>query len=152
MRAATSSKDEVRPGEEVTLFVRLEKKDGGDPVREELRVRIPHDVPAGDYRLTVIGGDYVDPEVAAPVDIADIPRLYDAFYKSTELIAVLPTGRVDLDLDGRLLRNLPLSSVPRLVRSPGGRGAKLRPVTEKVRRSVPYVVSGSRTVSLRVVR
>lgn len=152
LRAATASADEARPGEELDVFLRLEKKEGGDPVRETLRVRIPHDAPAGDYQLTVIGGDYVDPEVAAPVDIADMPRMYEAFYKSTELVALLPTGRVDLDLDGTLLRNLPLSSLPRLVRSPGGRDAKLRPVTEKVRLEVPYVVSGSRTVSLRVVR
>jgi hypothetical protein len=64
----------------------------------------------------------------------------------------VPTARVNLDVGGRLLRNLPLSSVPRIVRSPGGREGKLRPVTEKVRRTVPYVVFGSRDLTLRVVR
>ncbi len=152
VRHVTASADEVRPGEEVTLTIGLERKDGGERFTETLRVTIPHDAPTGNYTLAAMSGDNVPADVASPVDIADLPRLYDAWFKSTELVAVLPTGRVDLDLKGRLLRNLPLSYVPRLVRAPGGTNAKLRPVTEKVRRKVDYVVFGSRNLTLRVVR
>ena len=55
-------------------------------------------------------------------------------------------------IDFRLLRNLPLSSMARIVRAPGGKNGKLRPVTEKVRLPVPYVIAGSQTVTLRVTR
>ena len=85
------------------------------------------------------------------MDVLGIPSLYDAFYKSTELVAAVPTGRVDLDVDGRLLRGVPLSALPRLVRSFEGSSPRLVPATEKVRRAVDYVVDGSATVSVRVL-
>ena len=148
----TASAEEVRPGQSVTLQAGFETKDGGDLLEETLSVRIPDDAPEGNYVISVLGGDFVPADVATPRDIADFPKIYAAFYKSTELVAVLPTGRVDLDLDGRLLRDLPLSAVPRLVRAPGGTNTKLKPVTETVRKSVPFVVAGSQKVTLRVVR
>ena len=74
-------------------------KEGGTRRHEDLTVTIPHDAPTGNYKMQVLGGDFVDPEVAAPVAIADLPKLYDAFYKSTELVALLPTARVDLEFD-----------------------------------------------------
>jgi hypothetical protein len=148
----TASADEVRPGQKVTLEVGLERKDGGELFGESLEVRIPSDAPVGDYRIAVVGGDNVQADVATPRDIADYPALYAAWFKATDLVALLPTSRVDLDVNGRLVRNVPLSSLPRLVRAPGGRGGRLRPVTEKVRRPVPYVVAGSATLTLRVVK
>ncbi|MDJ0521626.1 MAG: SpoIVB peptidase S55 domain-containing protein [Planctomycetota bacterium] len=152
VRTVGASREEVRPGEQVTLRVGLETKDGGDPVEQTLDVRIPHDAPEGNYVISVLGGDFVPAAVPTPKDIADYPKLYAAFHKSTELVAVLPTGRVDLDLDGHLLRDLPLSAVARLARSPGGRNTKLQPVTEKVIQKVPFVVAGRQKVTLRVVR
>ncbi len=148
----TASTEEVRPGERVTLRAGLERKDGGERFERELDVRIPHDAPEGNYVITLVGGDFVPADVPTPKDIADYPKLYAGFFKSTELVAVLPTGRVDLDLNGRLLRDLPLSTLARLVRSPGGMSGKLKPVTEKVRLKVPFVVAGSKKVTLRVVR
>lgn len=148
----TASRDEVRPGEEVDLLVRVRMKEGGALVYERIPVRIPADAQAGDYAITLAGGDHVSADVAAPVDVLDIPKLYEAFYKSTELVAVLPTGRVNLDMDGRLLRSLPLSALARLARSPDMPGVRISPVTEKVRRPVPYVVAGSGRVVLRIVR
>ena len=152
LRTAVASKDEVRPGETVRLTLGFERKDGGERFTETMDVTVPTDAPAGDYALQLIGGDYVPPDVATPVDIADYPKVYAAFYRSTEIVAMLPTGRVDLDYEGRLLRDLPLSSLPRIVRAPGGTEAKLRPVTEKVRKDVPFVVAGSQKITLRVVR
>jgi hypothetical protein len=152
VRSVTASADEVRPGEAVQLRVGLETRDGGERVERILEARIPHDAPAGDYVIVVLGGDYVPAEAATPNDIADLPAFYDAFYKSTELVALLPTGRVDLDLDGYLVRGVPLSSLPRLVRAPRGRDGRLVPSTEKVRLPVPWVVAGSQQVALRVVR
>ncbi len=148
----TASKDEVRPGEEVELLVRMRRMDGGELFFERFTVRIPADAPTGDFGLLVTGGDDVAAEVATPIDVLDIPALYDAFYKSTELVVIVPTGRIDLDMDGRLLRNLPLSVVARLARSPGAARVKIQPVSEKLRRTVPYVVSGKGKVVLRVVR
>jgi len=152
VRSVTASHDEARPGEEVDLLVDLEKKEAGARVRETLRVRIPADAPVGDYTIMVIGGDHVAGDTAAAVDLADMPREYEAQLKSTDLVALLPTARVDVDLDGRLLRNLPLSSLPRLARSPGGTGLKLRPVVERVVRPVESVVDGRASVSVRIVR
>jgi hypothetical protein len=152
VEGAAASVDEARAGDIVPVVVALRRYEGGDVVRETIDVRVPRDAPLGDYVLTITGGDMVPADVAAPVDVTDIPALYAGFYKATELVAVLPTGRVDLDLEGRLVRGVPLSSIPRLVRSPGGDGATLRPVTEKVRKDVPYVIVGSQVVAIRVVR
>jgi hypothetical protein len=152
LRSATPAKDEVRRGETIPVALVFEKKDGGERVTRTLDVRVPQDAPLGNYRFEVLGGDYVPAEAATPEDIASLPALYAAFYRSTEVVAVMPTSRVHLDLDGRLVRDVPLSSLPRLVRSPGGTAGKLQPVTEKARMDVPFVVAGSQTVSLRVVR
>jgi hypothetical protein len=150
--AVTPSREEVRPGEEVELTLRFRLKEGGDLVELALPVRVPDDAPAGNLVIQVTGGDNVPAPVAAPVDLLDIPRLYDAFYKSTEVVAVVPTGRVDLDIDGRLVRGIPLSALPRLARSAEASSATLQPVTLKVRRDVPYVVTGVVPVTLGVRR
>lgn len=149
--AVVPSVEEVRPGQTLALEVLLRPREPGAPLRLSLPVTVPADALAGDYVLTVMGGDFVPPDAASPRDVADLPGLFAAYDKSTQIVAVLPTGRVDLDLDGRLVRRVPLSSLPRLVRSPGGLEGLLRPVTEKVRRDVPYVVTGQRLVALRVV-
>lgn len=148
----TASADEVRPGQTIDLFITLEKRDGGEAVRETLPVRIPDDAPAGNYAIQVTSGDFVAENAAEPRDLADLPAFYESFYTATQLFAVLPTARVDVDVDGRLLRNLPVSSIPRLARSPGGQRLKLKPVVDLVKRDVPYVVAGSYTLMLRVVR
>jgi len=148
----TASKEDVKPGEELELLVRLRKRDGGDVVYERIAVRIPESAPEGGFRILVTGGDMVPAEAATPVDIADLPALYGAFYRSTELIAVLPTGRVNFDVGGRLMKNLPLSALPRLVRSADTVGGSLQPVTEKVRLSVPYIVVGQAVLPLNVRR
>jgi hypothetical protein len=148
--SATADVEDVRRGQTVDLTVRLEPRELGPAHVARLAVRIPADAPVGDYTFLVIGGDMVPADVANPQDLADLPKLYDAFFRATEVIAVLPTGRVDLDFDGRLVRNVPLSSLPRLVRSPGGMDGTLRPVTEKVRHDVPFVVMGQRYVTVRV--
>jgi hypothetical protein len=152
IEAVFPARDEVRPGEALDLRVRLRRREGGEATVEPLRIRIPADVPAGTYAFSVTGGDMVPADVAEPVAIADLPSLTSAFLKSTELVAVLPTGRVDLDMDGRLIRGLPLSSIPRLARSPEGRGLVFRPVTERVRREVPFVVEGARRVTVQIRR
>ena len=148
IEAVDPSAEEVRPGQEVSLRVRLRKREGGDVAVETLTVRIPESAEAGTFAFDVMGGDLVPADVANPVDVADLPALTAAFYKSGEIVAVVPTGRVDLDMDGRLVRDVPLSSIPRLVRSHEGPSVQLRPVTQKVRRDVPYVVEGSERVTL----
>jgi hypothetical protein len=150
--AVTAARDEVRPGEEVELTLRFRVREGGALAETSLPVRVPDDAPAGNLVIQVTGGDNVPAAVAAPVDVLDIPRLYDGFYKSTEVVAVVPTGRVDLDIDGRLVRGIPLSALPRLARSPEAASASLQPVTVKVRKDVPYVVAGAVPVTLTVVR
>jgi hypothetical protein len=150
--SATPSADEVRPGQSIEIDVRLTPREPGAVYHLSLPVTIPADAVAGDYVVAVMGGDFLPAEVPAPRDVADLPALFAAYASATEVVAVLPTGRVDLDLDGRIVRSIPLSSLPRLVRAPGGTEGSLRPVTEKVRRDVPFVVAGNRNVSLRVVR
>lgn len=149
--SATPSAEEVRAGQVLEVEVLLEPRELAAPLRVKLPVRVPADVPPGDYAFVVMGGDFVPADVPAPRDVIDLPRLFAAYDKSTQVVAVLPTGRVDLDLDGRLLRSIPLSSLPRLVRSPGGMDGSLRPVTVKVRQDVPFVVTGQKTVTLRIV-
>ncbi len=151
IESATASKDEVQPGEEVELLMRMRRRDGGEIFYERASIVVPPEIGVGNFQVMVAGGDMVPAEVPSPVDIADIPTLYEGFYKSTELVALYATGRVNLDMGGRLLRNVPLSALPRLARSTDNVGARIQPVTKKVRRDVGYVVAGQATVSLRVV-
>ena len=130
----------------------LEKREGGEAIRERVTVRIPDDAPTGNYAVKVTAGDFVADNAPEPRDLADLPSYYESYYDAQHLFVVLPTSRVDVDIDGRLLRGLPVSSLPRLARSPGGQKLKLKPVMKFVKRKVPYVVAGSSTLMLRVVR
>jgi hypothetical protein len=152
IESMSASKEDVRPGEEIELLLRMRRQEGGEIFFERLPVKIPADARAGGFAIQVAGGDMVPAEVAVPVDIADVFKLYAAFYKSTELIAVMPTGRVNVDMGGRLIKNLPLSALPRLARSTDAVGTRLQPVTVKVRKSVPYIVTGRGAVQLNVRR
>jgi hypothetical protein len=152
IEAVAPSLDEAKPGEEVVLRVRLRRREGGGSAVESFPIRVPHDAPNGPFVFTVTTGDAVGADVAEPVAIADLPSLTRGFYKATEIVALLPTDRVDVDMNGRLLRGLPLSSVPRLARSPEGKGITLRPVTEKVRHDTGFVVEGGKRVTILVRR
>jgi hypothetical protein len=59
IEAVTASADEVRPGQEVDLRVRLRHREGGGSSIETVRVRIPDDAPSGAYPIQVMAGDNV---------------------------------------------------------------------------------------------
>ncbi len=152
IRHVTASRDEVRPGDAVTLTVVLEAVEPGAPIVERLDIVVPDDAPEGNYAIHVLGGDLVPADVAQPRDIADYPALYAAFHHATELCAVLPRAKVDVDLDGHLLRRLPLSSLPRLVRSPDAPRLNVRNSFSLVKRTIDVIVDDDFVVTLRVVR
>lgn len=152
IRAVVPDKDEVRPGQTVRLTVLLEDVEPGPLRTERIEVVVPLDAPEGNYGIEVMGGDMAPADAPAPQDIADLPALYAAFHKATELVAVLPRAQVDVDLDGHLLRRLPLSSLPRLVRSPDAYRLAVRGTASLVKRDVGYLVAGSEQVVVRVVR
>ena len=152
IHSAVASHDEVRPGQAIQVLIGLEEKDGGKLVFEAMDLTVPADAPAGNYVISIRGGDYVPADVPNVKNIADLPKFYDAFHKSTELVALLPTSRVDVDAFGRMLRRVPLSVLPRLVRSPRGSHVETEPVELRVSKKVPYVITGKHPVTVRVIR
>ena len=152
LRAVVASKDEVRPGDTVVLTALLEDVEPGPLRTERLEVVIPDDAPEGNYEIAVTGGDNAPADAPSPQDIADLPALYASFHRATELVAILPRAQVDIDVDGRLLRRLPLSSLPRLVRSPDAHRLAVRGAATLVKREVGYLVAGGESVVVRVVR
>lgn len=152
IRAATPARDEVRRGERVGILIEMETAEHGPPVYERMEVEIPPDAPEGNYVIGIVGGDLVAADVPSPLNIDDMPGLYAAFLKSTELVCLLPRAQVDVDVAGRLLRRVPLSSLPRLVRSPEARTLGVRQVQDRVRKPTQYVIDGRGNATVRVVR
>ena len=77
------------------------------------------------------------------------PRIFAAYPRARRSWPCCPRGAWTSTSTAACVRSVPLSSLPRLVRSPGGTEGSLRPVTEKVRRDVPFVVAGNRNVTIR---
>ena len=152
IRSVVSSRDEVHPGETVQLTVQLEPQELGPLRTERLEIVVPDDAPEGNYVIMVLGGDNAPTDAPTPRDIRDLPALYATFHKTTELCALLPRAQVDVDLDGHMLRRLPLSSLPRLVRSPDAPALGVRDTFSLVKREVGYLIAGRERVTLRVVR
>ena len=152
IRSVVSSRDEVHPGETVQLTVQLEPQELGPLRTERLEIVVPDDAPEGNYVIMVLGGDNAPTDAPTPRDIRDLPALYATFDKTTELCALLPRAQVDVDLDGHMLRRLPLSSLPRLVRSPDAPALGVRDTFSLVKREVGYLIAGRERVTLRVVR
>ena len=80
--------DEVDPGEEVTLYVRLRRADESDTIRA-VKVKVPKAAAGQTVRLAVAGGNQVPIEQPRPGSLGDLIAQAHRRYPATSLVVAL---------------------------------------------------------------
>ncbi|MEM9406268.1 MAG: hypothetical protein AAGA81_09550 [Acidobacteriota bacterium] len=156
IRSVVPSAREVRPGDEVELFVELQAH-RGERLRRSLSVPIPAGLAPGSYYLFVGDGASVDaarlqivPEEAQRIE--DSLELFGSFHSQRDLMALGVRRGSGLVSDGRALPNLPgsMRSLLRQRSGPAPQRLSLEVVDETVV-SLDEPMDGLVRIDLRVV-
>jgi hypothetical protein len=146
---ASIAYDEVDPGEEATIYVRLRRVDQPDTIRA-VKVRIPKAAAGQTVRVQVAAGNQVAIEQPRPGSLGDLIERTQRRYPATSLVVALQMPTRGLRFEGHVVDSLPASALNslQLVSSTGDS----RPFVTQSRTEVKLqqVVVGSANLALRV--
>lgn len=108
--AASIAYDEVDPGEEATIYVRLRRVDHEDTIRA-VKVRIPHAAAGQAVRVVVAGGNQMAIEQPRPGSLADLIEQTQRRYPATSLVVALQLPTRGLTFEGHVVNSLPASAL-----------------------------------------
>jgi hypothetical protein len=146
---ASTATDEVDPGDEVTLYVRLRRVDKPDTTRA-VKVRIPEAAAGRVVRLSVAAGNRVALEQPRPASLGDLIQQTVRRYPSTSMVVALQMPTRGLRFEGHVVDSLPASALNSLQLVSSSEDS--RPFITQVRTevSMPNVVIGEAQLALRV--
>lgn len=146
---ATVAYDEVDPGEELTLYVRLRRVDQTDTIRA-IKLRIPKAAAGQTVRVRVAAGNQVPIEQPRPGSLDDLIAQTQRRYPATSLIVALKMPTRGLRFEGHVVDSLPGSALSSLQLVSSSEDS--RPFITQSRTEIPMsqVVVGGTTLSLRV--
>jgi len=107
---ASVAYDEVDPGEDVTIYVRLRRIDRPDVVRA-VQVPIPQAAAGQTIRVLVAGGSQVPIEQPRPRSLADLVERAQRRYPATSLVVALQMPTRGLTFEGHVVNSLPASAL-----------------------------------------
>jgi hypothetical protein len=107
---ASVASDEVDPGAEVTIYVRLRRIDQPDTIRA-IQIPIPRAAAGQTVRLLVAGGNQIAIEQPRPRSLADLIEQTKRRYPSTSLVAALQMPTRGLTFEGHVVDSLPASAL-----------------------------------------
>jgi len=139
---------EAAAGEEVTLVVLL-RPYAGDAVRREVRFQLPANLPPETYSIEVSGGRETAPDAAEPESVEGLLSYLQAQYRGSDLVTVVELGTIGTRQEGKVLRKLPLSVFGTLL-SAESAGVTIAPDTLRVVTPTEYVLSGKKSVNLKI--
>ena len=146
---ASVAYDEVDPGEEVTVYVRLRQVDRPDTIRA-VKVFIPKAAAGQTVRVRVAGGNQVAIEQPRPGSLDDLIEQAQRRYPATSLVVALQMPTRGLRFEGHVVDSLPASALNslQLVSTTGDS----RPFVTQSRTEIKLqqVVVGGATLALRV--
>jgi len=146
---ASIASDEVDPGEEATIYVRLRRVDKPDLIRA-VKVRIPEAAAGKTVKVTVAAGNQVPIEQPRAGSFDDLIEQTLRRYPATSVVTVLQMPTRGLRFEGHVVDSLPGSALNslQLVSSSGDS----RPFITQSRTeiSMPQVVVGGAKLALRV--
>lgn len=152
-----AERTELHPGEQVKLHLDLVPW-RGDPVRRDLTLQLPKDLPAGRYSVLVGDGVTLDGvrlalEPASPVRLDQALKLVRAFHSRRDLVAIGVHAGDGLAVAGEVLPRLP-GSLRAVWSAASSQSAVPLPLTLAQQESerVPFPVDGAVRIDLNVVR
>jgi hypothetical protein len=107
---ASVAYDEVDPGEEVTIYVRLRRVDQPDTIRA-VKVRIPNAAAGQTVKVQVAAGNQIAIEQPRPGSLGDLIEQTKRRYPATSLVVALQMPTRGLRFEGHVVDSLPASAL-----------------------------------------
>jgi hypothetical protein len=107
---ASVAYDEVDPGEEVTIYVRLRQVNLPDTIRA-VKVRIPRAAAGQTVRVQVAAGNKIAIEQPRPGSLSDLIEQTQRRYPATSLVVALQMPTRGLRFEGHVVDSLPASAL-----------------------------------------
>jgi hypothetical protein len=146
---ASVAYDEVDPGEEVTIYVRLRQVDQPDTIRA-VKVRIPIAAAGRTVRVTVAAGNQVAIEQPLPGSLDDLIEQTQRRYPATSLVVSLQMPTRGLRFEGHVVDALPASALNSLQLVSSTEDSRPFATQSRTEVKLRQVVVGGTTLALRV--
>jgi len=141
--------DEVDPGEEVTMYVRLRRVDLPDTIRA-VKVHIPEAAAGRTVRLAVAAGNQVAIEQPRPGSLDDLIEQAERHYPATSMVVALQMPTRGLRFEGHVVDSLPASALNSLQLVSTSEDSRPFITQSRTEIKLPEVVVGRANLALRV--
>jgi hypothetical protein len=146
---ASVAYDEVDPGDEITIYVRLRRVDQPDTTRA-VKVRIPKAAAGQTVRVAVSAGNRVTIEQPRPGSLGDLIEQTHRRYPATSLVVALQMPTRGLRFEGHVVDSLPPSALNSLQLVSTSEDSRPFVTQSRAEIKLPQVVVGGTNLALRV--
>ncbi len=146
---ASVAYDEVDPGEEVTIYVRLRRVDQPDTIRA-VKVHIPNAAAGRTVRVAVSAGNRVAIEQPRPGSLDDLIERTHRRYPATSLVVALQMPTRGLRFEGHVVDSLPPSALNSLQLVSTTEDSRPFVTQSRTEITLPQVVVGGTNLTIRV--
>jgi len=141
--------DEVDPGDEITIYVRLRRVDLPDTIRA-VKVHIPNAAAGQTVRVTVAAGNQVPIEQPRAGSLEDLIEQTQRRYPATSLVVALQMPTRGLRFEGHVVDSLPASALNSLQLVSTTENSRPFVTQSRTEIEMPQVVIGGANLALRV--
>lgn len=146
---ASIAHDEVDPGEDVTIYVRLRRVDRPDLMRA-VKVHVPEAAAGRTVQLTVAAGNQVPIEQPKAGSLDDLIEQTKRRYPATSLVVALQMPTRGLRFEGHVVDSLPPSALTSLQLVSSSEDSRPFITQSRTEIPMPQVVTGGAKLALRV--
>ena len=146
---ASIAHDEVDPGEELTIYVRMRRVDAPDLMRA-VKVRVPEAAAGSTVRVTVAAGNQVPIEQPRAGSLDDLIEQANRRYPATSLVVSLQMPTRGLTFEGHVVDSLPASALSSLQLVSSSEDSRPFITQSRTEIPMPQVVIGGAKLALRV--
>lgn len=146
---ASIAHDEVDPGEEVTIYVRMRRVDRPDVIRA-VKIRVPEAAAGRTVKVTVAAGNQVPIEQPRAGSLDDLIEQTKRRYPSTSLVVALQMPSRGLRFEGHVVDSLPPSALSSLQLVSSSEDSRPFITQSRTEIPMPQVVIGGAKLALRV--
>ncbi len=146
---ASIAQDEVDPGEEVTIYVRMRRVDRPDLVRA-VKVRVPEAAAGTTVKVSVAAGNQVPIEQPRAGSLDDLIEQVKRRYPATSLVVALQMPTRGLSFEGHVVDSLPPSALSSLQLVSSSENSRPFITQSRTEIPMPQVVIGGAKLALRV--
>lgn len=146
---ASVAYDEVDPGEDVTIYVKLRRVDQPDTIRA-VQVKVPEAAAGKTIRVAVLPGNKVAVEQPRPRSLGDLIEQANRRYEATSMVVALQMPTRGLRFEGHVVDSLPASALNSLQFVSSTEDSRPFVTQSRTEITMPQVVVGGTKLALRV--